>query len=162
VQNALRKNRNERYQTIKEMLADLRELKEKPELEAASRAEPIFSKIKRHKRGALLILAAAMLAAAAVAYHFYFATPAPLPNEKSIAVLPFADLSQGRDQEYSAMGFRRKFSTDSPKSVISKSFHEHRRNGSKARRRNCPKLRGNLRSQIFSRALFRRRKVRFA
>ncbi len=96
------------------MLSDLRSLK--GDLEAEGSSRPAFSKIKRRKRAAGLALVAAMLAAAAVAYHFYFATPAPLPNEKSIAVLPFADLSQGRDQEYSAMGFRRKFSTDSPKS----------------------------------------------
>ena len=97
VQKALRKNRDERYQTIKEMLADLRDLKGDLEAEGSAadrRVEPIVSKIKRHKRGALLALTAAMLAAAAVAYHFYFAAPAPSPNEKSIAVLPFADLSQ--------------------------------------------------------------------
>ncbi len=58
------------------------------------------AQIKRHKRGVLLAVAAAMLAAAALAYHFYFATPTSSPNEKSIAVLPFADLSQAHDQEY--------------------------------------------------------------
>src|SRR5439155_9655220 len=69
LQKALRKNSDERYQTIKEMLADLRILKE--ELEADSSlpqtkalAESIVSKIKRHKRGVLLTLVAALLAAA--------------------------------------------------------------------------------------------------
>ena len=47
-----------------------------------------------------------MLAAAAVAYHFYFATPVPSPNGKSIAVLPFVDLSQARDQEYLCDGIQ--------------------------------------------------------
>ena len=104
VQKALRKNRDERYQTIKEMLADLRSLKGELEAEGSSpqtkaRAEPIVSKIKRHKRGALLTLAAAMLAAAALAYHFYFVAPAPSPNEKSIAVLPFKPLlAASRDE----------------------------------------------------------------
>ena len=104
LQKALRKNSDERYQTIKEMLADLRNLKEdwkqKAPRDAKARAGPIVSKIKRHKRGVLLALAAAMLAAAALAYHFYFTAPPPSPNEKSIAVLPFADLSQAHDQEY--------------------------------------------------------------
>ena len=99
LQKALRKNSDERYQTIKEMLDDLRILK--GELEAngslpqtKARAESIVSKIKRHKRGALLTLAAALLAAAAVAYSFFFVASTPLPNEKSIAVLPFENLSE--------------------------------------------------------------------
>ena len=100
VQKALRKNSHERYQTINEMLADLRNLKGDLAGSPPRRAGPILSKIKRHKRATLLALATAMLAAAAFAYHFYFPAPAPLPNEKSIAVLPFTDLSQARDQEY--------------------------------------------------------------
>ncbi len=100
VQKALCKNSDERYQTIKEMLADLRNLKGDLEAEGAlpqtkARAESIASKIKRHKQGALFTLAAAMLAAAAFAYFFYFAAPVPSPNEKSIAVLPFEILPKG-------------------------------------------------------------------
>jgi eukaryotic-like serine/threonine-protein kinase len=111
LQKALRKNGEERYQTIKEMLADLRILK--GELEAESflpqikaRAESIVSKIKRHKRGVLLTLAAALLAAAAVAYSFFFVPPAPLPNEKSIAVLPFENLSEEKSNAYFADGIQ--------------------------------------------------------
>src|SRR6266498_4982293 len=116
VQKALRKNRDERYQTIKEMLADLRDLKGELEVEGSSpqtqaHVEPILTKIKRHKRGALLTLAAAILAAAAFGYHFYFVAPAPVPNEKSIAVLPFADLSQARDQEYFCDGIQEEILT---------------------------------------------------
>src|SRR5437773_2526434 len=89
VRKALRKNRDERYQTIKEMLTDLRDLKRELEAEGSSpqtqaHVEPILTKIKRHKPAALLILAAAILAAAAFGYHFYFVAPAPVPNEKSI------------------------------------------------------------------------------
>src|SRR5205085_6992406 len=56
LQKALRKNSDERYQTIKEMLADLRNLKGELEAESSSpqtkaRAESIVSKIKGHKRG---------------------------------------------------------------------------------------------------------------
>src|SRR6266404_2155703 len=105
LQKALRKNSDERYQTIKEMLADLRILK--GELEAKSslpqtkaRAQSIVSKIKRHRRGALLTLAAALLAAAAFAYSFYFVAPAPSPNEKSIAVLPFENRSEDKSNAY--------------------------------------------------------------
>src|SRR6266480_929664 len=105
VQKALRKNRDERYQTIKEMLTDLRNLKGELEVEGSSpqtkaRAESIVSKIKRHKRGVLLTLAAVLLAAAAFAYSFYFVAPAPSPNEKSIAVLPFENRSEDKSNAY--------------------------------------------------------------
>src|ERR1700720_3289715 len=111
LQKALRKNSNERYQTIKEMLADLRNLKGELEAESSSpqtkaRAESMVSKIKRHKRGVLLTLAAAILAAAAFAYSFYFVAPAPSPNEKSIAVLPFENLSEDKSNAYFADGIQ--------------------------------------------------------
>src|ERR1700751_3387782 len=88
LQKALRKNSDERYQTINEMLADLRNLKGELETEGSSpqtkaRAESTVSKIKHHRRGVLFALAASLLVAAAVAYSFFFVVPAPLPNEKS-------------------------------------------------------------------------------
>jgi eukaryotic-like serine/threonine-protein kinase len=109
LQKALRKNRDERYQTIKEMLADLRNLKgeaegSSPRIEA--RGESIVSKIKGHNRGILLTLAAAILAAAAFAYSFFFVAPAPSPNEKSIAVLPFENLSEDKSNAYFADGIQ--------------------------------------------------------
>jgi len=109
LQKALRKNSDERYQTIKEMLADLRNLKGELEAEGSStqtraRAESIVSKIKRHKRGVLLTLGAAILAAAAFAYSFFFVAPAPLPNEKSIAVLPFENRSEDKSNAYFTEG----------------------------------------------------------
>ena len=107
LQKALRKNSDERYQTINEMLADLRILK--GELEADSslpqtkaRAESIVSKIKRHKRGMLLTFVAAFLAAVAVVWFFFFGVPTPIANEKSIAVLPFENLSEEKSNAYFA------------------------------------------------------------
>jgi len=111
LQKALRKKSDERYQTIKEMLADLRILKGKLETESSlpqtkARAESIVSKIKRHKRGVLLTLGAALLVAAAVAYFFHFVAPAPSQNEKSIAVLPFENLSEEKSNAYFADGIQ--------------------------------------------------------
>jgi eukaryotic-like serine/threonine-protein kinase len=105
VQKALRKNSDERYQTIKEMLADLRNLKGQREAKGYSaqteaRAAPILSKIERHKRGVLFTLAAALLAAAVLAYHFYFVAPAQSPTQKSIAVLPFENRSEDKSNAY--------------------------------------------------------------
>ena len=111
LQKALRKNSDERYRTINEMLADLRILKGKLEAEGSlpqtkRRAESIVSKIKRHKRGVLLTLAVALLAGVAVSYSFFFVAPAPLPNEKSIAVLPFENLSEEKSNAYFADGIQ--------------------------------------------------------
>jgi serine/threonine protein kinase/Tfp pilus assembly protein PilF len=111
LQKALRKNSDERYQTIKEMLADLRNLKGELEAEGSStqtraRVESIVSKIKRHKQGVLLTLAASLLVAVAVAYSFFFVAPAPSPDEKSIAVLPFENLSSDKENAYFAAGIQ--------------------------------------------------------
>ena len=76
-----------------------------------ARGAPIVGKITRDKHGMLLALTAAVLAAAALAYHAYFAAPVPSLNEKSIAVLPFADLSQRRDQEYFCDGIQEEILT---------------------------------------------------
>jgi eukaryotic-like serine/threonine-protein kinase len=111
LQKALRKNSDERYQTIKEMLADLRVLKGELEAESSfpqtkARAESIVSKIKRHNRGVLLTLGAALLAAVAVAYSSFFVARTSLPNEKSIAVLPFENLSEEKSNAYFADGIQ--------------------------------------------------------
>jgi TolB-like protein/Flp pilus assembly protein TadD len=111
LQKALRKRSDERYQTIKEMLADLRILKGELEVESSSpetkaRAQFIITKIKRHKRGVLLTLAAALLVAAVVAYSFFFVARAPLPNDKSIAVLPFENLSEDKSNAYFVTGIQ--------------------------------------------------------
>src|SRR6476619_5243430 len=111
VQKALRKNRNERYQTISEMLADLRSLKGRLELQPAAPkikalGEAIAGIIKRHKLGASLALVTATLLAGAIAYFFYFAGPARPPNEKSVAVLPFENLSRDPDNAYFAEGIQ--------------------------------------------------------
>jgi len=108
LQKALCKNRDERYQTIKEMLADLRNLKEEREEgyspQTKARAEPVVSKIKRHKRGALVMSAAIL--AAALAYYFYFFAPAQSQSEKSIAVLPFENLSDDKENAFFADGIQ--------------------------------------------------------
>jgi TolB-like protein/Tfp pilus assembly protein PilF len=109
VDKALRKDREERYQTINEMLADLRSLKAKLEAEASSRS--IFGKIKRHKRGVLVTSMAALFVAGALVYHFYLVSPAPSVTDKSIAVLPFSDLSPTRDQGYLCDGIQEEILT---------------------------------------------------
>src|SRR6266478_5601397 len=134
LQKALRKNSDERYQTIKEMLAGLRILKGELEAEGSSpqtkaRAESIVSKIKGHKRGVLLTLAAAILATAALAYSFFFVAPAPSPNEKSIAVLPFENRSEDKSNAYFTDGVQDEILTRLSKiadlKVISRTSTQH-------------------------------------
>jgi TolB-like protein len=93
------------------MLADLRSLKGRLELQAAAPkikalGEAIARTIKRHKLGASLSLATATLLAGAIAYFFYFAAPAQSPNEKSIAVLPFENLSEDKSNAYFTDGIQ--------------------------------------------------------
>src|SRR5205814_4195940 len=139
LQKALRKNSDERYQTIKEMLADLRILKGELEAEsslprAKARAESIVSKIKRHKRGVLLTLAVAILAAVALAYSFFFVAPAPAPSEKSIAILPFENRSEDKSNAYFADGVQDEILTRLSKigdlKVISRASAQRYRNTS--------------------------------
>src|SRR5262249_22893643 len=56
-------------------------------------------------RGVLLVLAVTMLAAAS-AYSVFFVTPRPSPNEKSIAVLPFENLSEDKSNAYFVDGIQ--------------------------------------------------------
>src|SRR5215813_2465883 len=106
LQKALRKDRDERYQTTREMLADLRSLKDELELEGPARARLIVREIKRHKRGVLLMLAVGILVGAAFFYSFSFLPSAPSSNEKSIAVLPFENLSEEKSNAYFTDGIQ--------------------------------------------------------
>ena len=109
LQKALRKIRDERYQTTKEMLADLRDLKGELESESSqtkTRPGSLVDKIKRRKKGVLLTLAAALLAAAAFASFLFRVPPVPSLNEKSIAVLPFENLSAEESNAYFADGIQ--------------------------------------------------------
>jgi TolB-like protein/Tfp pilus assembly protein PilF len=104
LQKALRKDRDERYQTARELVGDLHTLKGELDFAGPARAGVIVRQIKRHKRGVLLMLAVAILAAGAFAYSFFFVAPPPPPNEKSIAVLPFENLSEEKSSAYFADG----------------------------------------------------------
>src|SRR5438874_1407995 len=102
VRKALRKDREERYQTIKDLLIDLRNLRKELELSAemersappisaramssgqsaaatahsASSAEYIVTEIKQHKRAAALIVGIVIIASAAVLYLLSRRSPA--------------------------------------------------------------------------------------
>jgi serine/threonine protein kinase/Flp pilus assembly protein TadD len=92
---ALRKDRTERYQSADEMLQALKNLRHKLELKAAP---PLLRWIRSPTAVALLLLVAALALALPFYWHRNLTTSSP--PEKSIAVLPFLDLSETKDQEY--------------------------------------------------------------
>src|SRR5207248_10757453 len=92
---ALHKDRTERYQSVGEMLQALKNLRHLLELKAAPQW-------LRWTRSPTALVLALLVAAFAVALPFYWHRnlTTSLPPDKSIAVLPFLDLSETKDQEY--------------------------------------------------------------
>jgi TolB-like protein/Tfp pilus assembly protein PilF len=138
VKRALRKNRDARYQTSKEMLVDLRSLKAELDTKAVPfrTGAHVPSKIKWHKQGALLTLAAVVLVLGVSAFFVFRSlqtsqspahslgvagrpmataedsTSNPATAEKSIAVLPFENLSGDPDNAFFADGVQDEILTD--------------------------------------------------
>jgi eukaryotic-like serine/threonine-protein kinase len=128
LKKALRKNRDARYQTSKEMLADLRSLK--AELDAKwlpfQTAARVVRKIKGHKQRPLLMLAAVVLVLSGFTLFVFRSlqtrqrpmttahdsTSNPTTPEKSIAVLPFENLSGDQDNAFFADGVQDEILTD--------------------------------------------------
>src|SRR5438876_6321660 len=124
VRKALRKNKEERYQTIKELLIDLRNLRKELELSAemersqppisaramssgqsaaatahsASSAEYIVTEIKQHKRAAALIVGIVIIASAAVLY--LFSRRSAVLKQTALANATFTQLTDQAGPEY--------------------------------------------------------------
>src|SRR2546430_12366164 len=96
ISKTLRKDRKERYQSAHELLEALRDLRHKLEFKAELKRSTAAPKL------AAFIMLAAIVAGAFFAFQMsrHRAVPLPFFPEKSIAVLPFLDLSQAKDQEY--------------------------------------------------------------
>jgi len=96
ISRTLRKEREERYQSAHELLEALKDLRHKLEFKAELKRSTAAPKL------AAFIMLAAIVVGAFFAFRMSRHRAVPLPPfpEKSIAVLPFLDLSQARDQEY--------------------------------------------------------------
>src|SRR6266540_716047 len=96
ISKTLRKERAERYQNAHELLEALRDLRHKLEFKAE------FKRSTTARKLAAFIVLAAIVVGAFFAFRMSRHRAVPLPPfpEKSIAVLPFLDLSQAKDQEY--------------------------------------------------------------
>jgi eukaryotic-like serine/threonine-protein kinase len=96
ISRTLRKDRNERYQSAHELLEALKDLRHKLEFKAELKRSTAVPKL------AAFIMLAAIVVGAFFAFRMSRHRAVQLPPfpGKSIAVLPFLDLSQAKDQEY--------------------------------------------------------------
>src|SRR6266496_9124 len=102
VSKALDKEREERYQSAHELLEALQDLRRKMEFEAELERSTAAPSWLRWTRSPTVLMLVLLVAALALAFPFYWHRNPPTSSipEKSIAVLPFLDLSQAKDQEY--------------------------------------------------------------
>jgi len=102
IDRTLRKDREERYHSARELLEALKGLRHKLEVEAELQPSSATPSWLRWIRSPTAFVLGLLVAAMAVAVPFYWhrnPTTGSAP-EKSIAVLPFVDLSETKDQEY--------------------------------------------------------------
>jgi serine/threonine-protein kinase len=101
IRKTLSKDRKERYQTAKELLDDLKSLKngDAPVLFSSSKKEPRIWAVKRRLRGAAIAMAALVAVIAGAVY--YSRSDRTI---ESIAVLPFVNMSANPEAEYLADG----------------------------------------------------------
>jgi len=123
VGKSLRKNRDERYQTTKDLLIDLKDSKQDLEFKnklahsnslgfqptadvshTSSSAEYIVTEIKKHKSAFVIGLSLLVLAIVASGYWYFVKSRSRTKQIDSIAVLPFVNEGGNADVEYLSDG----------------------------------------------------------
>src|SRR6266576_1564560 len=108
ISKTLRKEREERYQSAHELLEALQSLRRSMEFKTAlkrSTKAPLWLRWARSPIASLLLLLVAALALAIPFYWHRNLTPISIP-EKSIAVLPFENFSEKKENSYFAAGIQ--------------------------------------------------------
>src|SRR5437763_3076025 len=102
ISKALHKDRAERYQSAGDMLQALKNLRRKLEFSGELERSATAASSLRWTRSPAALVFVLLVAALALALPFYWHRnpTTSLPPEKSIAVLPFLDLSETKNQEY--------------------------------------------------------------
>jgi len=102
ISKTLRKDRTERYQSAGEMLQALKSLRHKLEVSSELERSMIGPSWLRWARSPIALTFVLLVSALVLALPFYRhrKLTTSLPPDKSIAVLPFLDLSPAKDQEY--------------------------------------------------------------
>src|SRR5438105_2394344 len=106
ISKALHKDRAERYQSASQMLQALKNLRRKLEFSGELERSATAASWLRWTRSPAALVLVLLVAALALALPFYWRRnpTTSLPPEKSIAVLPFLDLSETKNQEYFCEG----------------------------------------------------------
>jgi TolB-like protein/cytochrome c-type biogenesis protein CcmH/NrfG len=102
ISKTLRKDREERYHNAHELLQALKGLRHKLEVDAELERPTAARSWLHWTRAPAALVLVLLVAALALALPFYWHRnpTTSSPPEKSIAVLPFLDLSETKDQEY--------------------------------------------------------------
>jgi serine/threonine protein kinase len=103
IDKTLRKDREERYHSAYELLNALKDLRRKLEAKLERAAAPLWLRWARSPATLVLFLLATALALA-LPFYWHRNLTTSSPPEKSIAVLPFENLSKGEENAYFAEG----------------------------------------------------------
>jgi TolB-like protein len=103
ISKTLRKDRRERYPSAHELLQLLKNLRHKLEAELERAAAPLWLRWARSPAALVLVLTIGALALALPFYRHRNPTTS-LPPDKSIAVLPFENLSENKESAFLAAG----------------------------------------------------------
>jgi eukaryotic-like serine/threonine-protein kinase len=111
ISKTLRKDRAQRYHSAHELLQALKHLRRKLEAELERAAAPLWLRWARSPAAVLLTVLATALALA-LPFYWHRNQPTSLPPEKSIAVLPFEDLSKDEENAFFVGGVQDEILTD--------------------------------------------------
>jgi serine/threonine protein kinase/Tfp pilus assembly protein PilF len=108
ISKTLRKEREERYQNAHELLEALQSLRRSMEFKTALERSTKAPSWLRWTRSPIALVLGLLVAAFALAFPFYWhrnAPSSPIP-EKSVAVLPFENFSDNKENSYFAAGIQ--------------------------------------------------------